>query len=422
MPSPFIAGVFRRFPTPVRRKISRIKSRYVSWALKMRLQPIRVDACLLGGDNGVSAATFARMVGDVRRASRAISEWPHVKLLLQFDSIGERLWESDIFEQTDYYKNAAINIEMCGRYFGAVTTGQIQLGARRFVNVYRGVCEPLSPQVGQSDEKNANEFITVHPIADSNCYQVADGHHRLAIAYLKGIQEVPARIETRSVSTPIQDMLLNVLWLNGRREVYQPIHSPEVSGWVLVRRCSDRLAMMTSLLQAEGLMQPASMTYLDVACSYGWFVSEFQKMGFRAQGVERDPNAISVGETMYGLNRNQMHRSDAIGFLRASKETFDITSCFSLAHHFLMNRLNASAEELLHGLDSVTRRVLFFDMGQEHEEFFSGGKMAGWNPDRIHGWLEANTTFRRIVRLGRDEDAVAPFQKSYGRTLFACIR
>jgi hypothetical protein len=80
-----------------------------------------------------------------------------------------------------------------------------------------------------------------------------------------------------------------------------------------------------------------------------------------------------------------------------------------------------SAEELLHLMDSATRHVMFFDMGQSHEEFFSGGALAGWNPDYIHHWLEANTTFKRIVQLGTDEDSVPPFQSCYRRMLFACL-
>ena len=63
---------------------------------------------------------------------------------------------------------------------------------------------------------------------------------------------------------------------------------------------------------------------------------------------------------------------------------------------------------------------MFFDMGQSHE--YPGGKLEGWDPDRIHRWLEANTTFARIVRLGPDEDAVPPNQHNFGRMLFACLR
>jgi hypothetical protein len=167
-------------------------------------------------------------------------------------------------------------------------------------------------------------------------------------------------------------------------------------------------------------MPPASSTYLDVASSYGWFVSEMAKAGFHAKGVERDPTAITVGRVIYGLQADQVHRSDAITFLRAQQQQYDVTSCLSLTHHFILNRLSASAEELLHLMDSVTRHVMFFDMGQSHE--FSGAKLSGWDTDYIHNWLQTNTTFRRIVRLGVDEDAVSPNRNSFGRMLFACLR
>ena len=167
-------------------------------------------------------------------------------------------------------------------------------------------------------------------------------------------------------------------------------------------------------------MPPASSSYLDVACSYGWFVSEMSKAGFRAEGVERDPTAISIGKVIYGLKPEQVRRSGAVTFLQSLRNRYDVTSCFSLMHHYILNRLNVSAEDLLHLLDSATARVMFFDMGQEHE--YPNGRLAGWNEDRIHSWLQANSTFKRIVRLGPDEDAVPPNQKNFGRMLFACVR
>jgi hypothetical protein len=85
-----------------------------------------------------------------------------------------------------------------------------------------------------------------------------------------------------------------------------------------------------------------------------------------------------------------------------------------------MYRANTSAEDLLHLMDSATRRVMFFDMGESHEYLVK--ELQGWDADHIHRWLEANTTFSRIIRLGKDEDSVPPNQKNFGRMLFACVR
>lgn len=416
-----IAKVYRKgLPVSVRQRIWNLRTNCKEVALRMKLVPIRVDACLRGGDSGVPAATFARMIGDIRWASSPISEWPHTKLLRQYDSVGDQIWKPEIFKDTDYFRNAVLNIEIFGNYHSALIPDQIQLGARRFICSYSGRGDMLPPQKGEHQKGHSFEPISVHPVEDSPCYQVGEGHHRLAIAYMKGVKEVPGLILKPSVTTPVQDLLGEVLWLKGRRELYQPVNSPEVAEWILVRRCTDRLTKMTGFLNAEGLMSPAQNTYLDVACSYGWFVAEMAKLGFRAKGVDRDPIALSVGKIMYGLRPEQVYRADAVTFLRALKEKYDVTSCFSLAHHYILNPRNASAEDLIHLMDSATRRVMFFDMGQGHE--YSGNMLKGWDADHIHRWLEANTTFTRIVRLGTDEDAVPPNQHNFSRMLFACLR
>jgi len=399
-----------------------MRKRIADLRLKMRMTPIRVDACLQGGDNGVRAASFARMVGDILRASRPISEWPHVTLLRQYREIGEWIWDRNVFEETDYYRNGALNIEIFGRYLDAIIPEQILQVAQRFVDAYRSEetdCFVNAPR----DARNRYKCVTVHPIRNSSRFQVYTGHHRLAIAHMKRIEEIPALILQPQVTTPLQDMLDDVLWPAGSREIYQPVAAPELDRLVLLRRCSDRMTKIIEFLRSENLLPPVCGSYLDVACNLGWFVSEMTKIGFHAEGLDSDPAALSVGRVVYGLKQERLHRASAVTFLRGLRDGYDVTSCFSLAHHFILNRLSVSAEEFLHLLDAATRRVMFFDMGQGHEDFEEWGeKLKGWDAERIRRWLGGNTSFSRIVELGPDEDAVPPNENRYGRTLFACVR
>jgi hypothetical protein len=64
--------------------------------------------------------------------------------------------------------------------------------------------------------------------------------------------------------------------------------------------------------------------------------------------------------------------------------------------------------------------MMFFEMGEGRE--YPGPMMEGWDTDHIHRWLDANTTFTRIVRLGVDMDSVPPNRSSFGRMLLACLR
>ena len=158
-----------------------------------------------------------------------------------------------------------------------------------------------------------------------------------------------------------------------------------------------------------------------MACSYGWFVRAFQQFGYDAMGVELDWAACEIGRLVYGLSTNIITRSEIVGFLRADSRQYDVTSCFSLLHHFVLGKAAISAEQMLQLLDKKTRVVLFIDMGEEHEEWYRT-TLKGWSPAHIERWIKANSTFKQVRRLGRDQDDQGSFSGNYGRTLFACMR
>ena len=116
------------------------------------------------------------------------------------------------------------------------------------------------------------------------------------------------------VTTPLQDLLLRMSWLDGTRELYQPIDAPELrSGWTTVRQCTDRLAKMDAFLGERGI---TGGRYLDVASCYGWFVARMGERGFDAEGVERDPLAVPLGRAVYGLPDGVVSTGDCVDFLR----------------------------------------------------------------------------------------------------------
>jgi hypothetical protein len=178
---------------------------------------------------------------------------------------------------------------------------------------------------------------------------------------------------------------------------------------------------MHHFLKTRGYMPPGGSTYIDLGCSYGWFVAKLQEYGFTTSGVERDPIAASIGKLLYKLSDSQIHQSDCVRFLHEVTKKYDVVSCFSVLHHFVLGNGRVSAVEFIRLIDSITRRVLFFDTGQSTEAWLKDD-LQGWTPDHIENWLRQNTSFKEIVRLGSDEDAVPPFQDNYGRMLFACVK
>jgi SAM-dependent methyltransferase len=179
--------------------------------------------------------------------------------------------------------------------------------------------------------------------------------------------------------------------------------------------------MMTRFLRLEGLLPPQGATYLDLASRYGWFVAQMSELGFEAQGVERNPCAIAVGVAAYHLPANQIVRSDCVRYLRSESQSFDVVSCLSLLHRFLLGEESSSAEDFIRLIDRHTGRILFIDSAECHEAKFAEC-LRGWTPDYMERWLKKHTTFSRIYRLGIDSDRSHPYENHYGRTLFACTR
>ena len=403
---------------------ARKQLRRLSLHARATLAPLAVaaDRLLLGGESGFRAAQYAALIDDLMRPSTPLSVSPHVRLLQEYGRCGDDVFARDVFAGSAYFQNALQAMNATGHYFGLTEEDGILELARDFVDRFRYGSSQRGPRATWRGRTPEGVPVRVCRIKHSDCYEIIDGHHRLAIAYVQGVRRMRVVCTERPVYTPLQKRLLDVLWTKGRRELYQPVDAPELERrWVLVRRCTDRLAMMQSFLHGAGFVAPHGATYLDLASSYGWFVSQMGRFGFHALGVEHDPVAVSVGAAAYGVDPAVITRMDCVRFLKTAGRQYDVVSCMSLLHHFVMGAGGVPAAELMRLLDRVTKRVLFIETGQVTEAWFRT-RLAGWDPDFVEEWLRKHSSFRQIHRLGVDEDRVPPFQDNYGRTLFACMR
>jgi hypothetical protein len=382
---------------------------------------VPLNKLLRGGENGIRAAKYAELTQNFLRPSTSVLEGPHIKLLQQYEKIGDAVLSEGVFEETEYYKNAYECMKLTGAYFYD-RPEKIKILATRFLDQYKGKPQNESIQPGQSAP---NQPIWVRPIKYSSCYEVIDGNHRIARAIMRGDNAIPAIVyEKEAVMTPLQQLLIDCLWINKQKWLYQPLDFPELKNeWPLVRQCSDRLRMMIEFLEKNSI-DDQKKNYLDIGSSYGWFVNEFGRLGFSAFGMERDPFGMDIGFKVFGINHNQIIHQDVVFGLTDlvnKKKSYSVVSCLSVLHHFVLNKSSTSAEELIKLIDKITDKVLFLDTGEEHESAF-GGSLKGWSPEFIKNWIKNNTTFKSVIPLGMDKDKKSPFEGYYSRTLFACVK
>lgn len=376
---------------------------------------IPVTNLLMGGENGTTGAAFAQLTQNPLRTSTPITRSPQVALLKDYVTLREAVFTPELFMTTAYWENAKLCIYLQGQYFGTTTVDGVIERAKRFVSRFNG--ERLSDV--QYGESQPGTLPVVRRIAKSDCFEVTDGKHRLAIDIMRGARHSRCEVlPDEPVLTPMQHIVLGSSWTQGDTIVYQPLDLPEFRSWPLVRKCTDRLQMMKDFLVRRN-MAPGS--YIDVGSSYGWFVKQMGNFGYAASGVDRDATAAAVGTVVYGVDPAQITIDDITQFLARDGLRFDVVSCFSVLHHFLLGRGGTmSPVDFIRLVDSVTGSVLFFDTGESHEGWLKA--LTEWDADFIAKWLKENTSFSHVECLGVDGDNVGKYHDQYGRHLFACYR
>jgi hypothetical protein len=320
-----------------------------------------------------------------------------------------------------YARVSASPIAALSGSFREVPAKHLLLGDAAATDDLLGASTPL-PEWPAALGTNRAAVPHVRPIRHSDCFLVVDGHDQLRAAYARGQTALRVRVGRVATWTPLQEELLGMNWLEGRRELYQPVDAPEIKhgDWQLVRRCDDRFTLMRDFLRDRDLLPPHTSTYLDVGASYGWFVGRMQELGFDAYGIELDERAPRLAQSLYSVPADHIRVGDCAEEL-CRRPPADVVSCLSVMHHFALGRGSCSADEFLDRLARVTGRVLFFDTGEGHEIWLRR-ELADWTPGRIEEWLAAHPAFAEVVSLGTDTDDTGPFAGNYGRTLFACVR
>lgn len=401
--------------------VSRLRS---DGDVKPQIREIDLGRTLLGGEGTYDAVSWAELTGDWQRASTLLGDSIYVRFLEQYRALGESIFDWKNFEETGYFKNALKCVQFWGDYFGQRTPEGIYEQARTFVKLYQRIKNEDGREVtfpSQKDHARPGTQPVVRETFTPNTFQIADGHHRLAIAWALGHRKAQVTVLRPPLPTGLQSLVLKVNQTQGRKELYQPIDGPEFdSSWGLVRRCHDRLAMMLNFLASRNY-SVGKLAVVDLACSYGWFVNEFGKRGYQVTGVERDPTALNIGRIAYGLPREQLVQSDFESFANSCRGTFDVVLLLSVLHYYPLKRAAGTPEDMIRQVDAITGSVLFFDTGQSHEEWWRRS-LPEWNDEFIINFIKQNTSFTHVLPLGRDSDNVSPYRDNYARTLFACFR
>jgi len=374
---------------------------------------INIDKVLIGQQAGIPLEKWIPQTNEIERISTSLQDSPYVKILKSIDSDPSLLQRHEDLKTSAYYKMMITCLKKTGHYMGISSTDELYKQVEYFYNLYLQFDPNFKANIKNVNGRSKpNTLIKVNKLYHSDCYEIVDGHHRAAIQYMKGAKELEVEILDDKFSY-LQRIILNSNQ-TFRVELYQPVAKPEVLQWPTIRNCRDRLDMMKHWLSKNEIN---SGTYIDMPCSYGFFVKEFKNMGFDAIGLDIDTSSIKIAHEINSL-QIEIDQKDIIQYLEKTSDKFDIVSCLSLLHHFAMGRINYPYMNIVQNLDKVTKKVLFIDTGQSHEEQYLG-ELDEWNDEFIINLFLENTSFTKFDILGKDNDNIGIQKNNNRRTLFA---
>ena len=390
---------------------------------RIRAQGIDLSRTLIGGDGFYKDLSWREITSDMPEVSRLLADSLHVKFLEQYQTMGERLFERKNLEQTQYFQSERRWARLTGRYFGQQTDEGLYADARAFVTLYERIKNGDWTEVSFSSNRHHSPSGTlpvVRPTLTPGTVQIVEGHHRLAIAWV--LEQRKARVRVVAPKpTELQSLVLRVAETGGQRRLCQPIDRPEFdSSWELWPPCTDRLAMILNFLAENG----AGLERLSVAnlgCAYGWFVAALSERGYQTIGVDPDPAALKIGRLAYGVAVNQFVQSDLHGFVANCQRTFDVVLLSGGLYDSAQKSDSRTLAELLQRVDSITGRYLFLDTAQTYERWWRRA-FPDWNEEALLRFLQQNTSFSQVVRLGSEAKKNPSGDARVAGTLLACTR
>ncbi len=334
--------------------------------------PTRIE----GGDWDVGGIAVGDMEAykAIRVRIREGTPWPDTgywKESMQFIGAGNPLWgcrnADDLARRFDYVDSLIASIREHGLLPHA-EVGAAQDPAGRFT-------EDIEVNIGRNGE-----------------FLFQDGRHRLAIAQVLGLKQVPVRVKVRHEEwQKFREYMFTMVAGGGGAAqdgvLYQSPAHPDLREIPAEHSCEDRLQLLLPHLRAR------SGRLLDIGCNLGFFCNGFEQAGLDCTGVEYGPDiayaanriAIAEGRRYRALNGDVL---DPRVHDPLARQPFDVVLALNIFHHFMKTKVDHDRLVVL--LGKLKPAQMFFEPHRTDEAPMQGA-YANLEPEEFVAFVQAHS-------------------------------
>jgi 2-polyprenyl-3-methyl-5-hydroxy-6-metoxy-1,4-benzoquinol methylase len=289
------------------------------------------------------------------------------------------------FEDLDVYralKARFINgIEWENTSFYKTLLYRIKLGKKPFnISDNKGLVKRLNyidhlyDEIKKNGYKTQQEFLDDSSslrIMDEVTVRIArdgellfeDGRHRLAIAKILGLPEIPVRVTWRHKDWHLFRTQILEYARQHEGMIYQTIAHPDLYD-IPASHDDTRFQLIRANITIKG------GTLLDIGANWGYFCHRFEEVGFQCYAVEKS------SQDFYFLNKLKIAEKKRFTAIHSNifdlyeKSEFDVVLALNIFHHFL--KTSDEYENLVLFLKRLKTNIMFFEPHLPNEAQMQG--------------------------------------------------
>ncbi|MDP6734144.1 MAG: methyltransferase domain-containing protein [Gammaproteobacteria bacterium] len=206
---------------------------------------------------------------------------------------------------------------------------------------YRQNCDVTLPGE-RADARIKHPYMSAEVLVNigrNGEYLFQDGRHRLAIAQILGIEEIPVKVLVRhkrwqDLRDHLSLMVESSAGASRRGVLYQSLMHPDLLDFTATHSCEDRFEMLQPFLENR------SGAFLDVGSNLGYFCHKAEDMGFDCYAVELLPEVVWAATRIRDAEGKQFQivEGDLMQVLDSDAlkgKAFDTVNVLNILHHSL---------------------------------------------------------------------------------------
>jgi 2-polyprenyl-3-methyl-5-hydroxy-6-metoxy-1,4-benzoquinol methylase len=296
---------------------------------------------------------------------------------------------SRTWNETPFYQRVLGDIRAGRDKLGCRSQDQLDRRLEHFRELYRDMEEfGFIP-------KHSDDQVRVDIGRDGDLL-FCDGPHWLTFAKLHKLDRVAIAIGMRHrLWTRFKREIVRYA-MGNRGQVYEPIPHPDLES-IRAQHGHKRFELIRRNLVSDGGRM------LDIGCHWGYFCHQFERLGYRAIGVEASSRNFYFLKKIKRATSGsfQIENCSICDFLEGEDCRYEVVLALAVLHDFV--KTATGLEQLKNLLRALNAREMFFMPHSPHEPQMS---RAHWNPGESEflSFVLDNSSFSDAVLIGHEDD------------------